>query len=142
VSLNRVVNLALLDFLGGGVGEELRLRLRLFVLVNEERELRSFSRTMLRSGSFLPEYAAKLLGEPKGKPFYFEGRKPLDALNPVEADVVRRILARREEISREIAEVLGKLLPEKRFVLGDDSESLRSDRKNCNGGEGEVGKAA
>jgi len=125
---NRVVNLAVSEFLKSSCNvEELRLQLRLEELTREENELRRFSRVMLRSGSFLPQYAQKLLREP-GRPVSLvrDGQVPLKALSLNEEQVIRRILAKREAIAKEMAEILDQLLPEKRFRLKPEPRRLRS----------------
>lgn len=130
VPLNRVVNLAVQSFLGSCDVGDLKLRTKLAGLIREEAELRQTMRVMLRSGSFLPQYADKLFREEyvKGEsPLVRMGQVPLKALSPREEDVARRVLAERDRIAGEIAEVLDQLLPEKRFRL-KPSRSLRSDK--------------
>jgi len=126
LGLNRLVNEAVLLWLNGSSVEQLRLRARLVVLQKEEEGLRQSMRVMLRSGSFLPKYAKQLFREP-GRPIGFirDGQVPLKALNPKEEDVARRILAERERIAQEIADVLRKLLPEKRFRLKPECSQSR-----------------
>jgi len=138
---NRVVNLAVSEFLKQGCDvEQLRLKLRLEELAREEGELRRFSRVMLRSGSFLPQYAQKLLREP-GRPVSLirDGQVPLKALSPSEEQVVRRILAKREAIAKEMTEILDRLLPEKSFRLKPEpsrrSWSRRRGTNKPKGGE-------
>ena len=111
VSVNRVVNLAVQEFLGQCDSEELRLKARLAGLLREEAELRKVSNAMLRSGSYLPGYVQKVLREP-GRPVSLVRDKqvPLKALNPKEEKVFRRIASRREQIATEIAEITEQLL--------------------------------
>lgn len=118
--LNRAVNEALLFWMGVQGDEVLRLRARLALLRREEMDLRQSMRVMLRSGSYLPQYADKLFREryDGGSSFFVRrGQVPLKALSVAEEDVARRVLAERERIAGEIADVLGKLLPKKRFRL-------------------------
>lgn len=120
VLFNRVVNLAVQDFLGCCDVEELRLKARLAGLMREEAELRRSMRVMLRSGSYLPQYADKLFREKYDKSipvFTRNGQVPLRALSKKEEDVARRVLAERERIAQEIADILGELLPKKKFRL-------------------------
>lgn len=131
VAFNRVVNLAVEQFLGCCHVEELRLKARLAGLMREEAGLRQSMRVMLRSGSFLPQYADKLLREryEQNVPeFLRKGQVPLKALNAKEEDVARRVLAERERIAQEIADILAQLLPEKRFRL-KPSRSRARDKK-------------
>lgn len=135
--LNRAVNEALLFWMGERSDEELRLRAKLVLLRKEEAELRQTMRVMLRSGSYLPQYADKLFREryDRGESaFVREGQVPLKALSRKEEDVARRVLAERERIAREIAEVLDRLLPKKRFRL-KPSRSRRRAKKAGKGGE-------
>jgi hypothetical protein len=122
VPFNRVVNLAVQSFLAGGDVEELRLRAKLSALLREENELRLYTRVMLRSGSFLPQYATKILREPgRALGYIRSGQIPLKALNPAEEKVFRKVLTRREAIAREVTRVLGELLRDVRpFRLKPD----------------------
>lgn len=111
VSVNRVVNLAVQEFLGQCDSEELRLKSRLSRLLREEAELRRVSNAMLRSGSYLPAYVQKVLREPGRPVSLVRGKQvPLKALNPKEEKVFRRIAAKREQIAQEIAEITEQLL--------------------------------
>jgi hypothetical protein len=132
VSFNRVVNLAVQSFLAGCDVEELRLRAKLSALLREENELRLYTRVMLRSGSFLPRYAAKILREPgRALDWIRSGQIPLKALAPSEERVFRRVLARREAIAKEITNVLGELLKDvKPFRLKPEPRRLRSRRRD------------
>ncbi len=137
LSLNHIVNEAVLSWLGGQGAEQLRLRARLVALQKEEAGLRQSMRVMLRSGSFLPKYAKELFREPgRSLSFVRDGQMPLKALAPKEEDVARRILAERERIAGEIADVLDELLPEKKFRLKPEPRRSRSqacDRTNVYG---------
>lgn len=117
LGFNRVVNLALEQFLGsaGQVSGELRLRVRLAGLMREECELRRQSRVMLRSGSFLPKYADRILRS-HDSPIQ-QGQKPLRALSRREEEIFRRILARRDKIVKEIVGIQDRLLPKEKFRL-------------------------
>lgn len=118
--LNRAVNEALLQWMGVQGDEELRLRARLVVLRSQEADLRQSMRVMLRSGSYLPQYAGKLFREKYDRSesaIVRHGQVPLKALGVKEEDVARRVLAERERLAQEIADVLDKLLPQKRFSL-------------------------
>lgn len=120
VPLNQAINEALLQWIGVQGDEQLRLRARLVLLRSEEADLRQSMRVMLRSGSYLPQYADKLLRERYDgaeSPIVRHGQVPLKALNAKEEDVARRILAERERLAQEIADVLDRLLPQKRFTL-------------------------
>lgn len=137
VSLNKFVNLACQQFLGVCDIEELRLKARLGQLMRQEAELRYNMRVMLRSGSYLPQYADKLFREKYDKNesmFVRVGQVPLKALSQREEDVARRVLAERERIAEEIADVLDQLLPKKRFRL-KPSRSRAHDKKAMKGGE-------
>ncbi len=137
VAFNRVVNLAVEQFLGGCDVGELRLRVRLGGLLREESELRQTMRVMLRSGSYLPQYADRLFREKYERDesvFVRRGQVPLKALSPKEEDVARRVLAERERIAQEIADILGQLLPKKRFRL-KPSRSRRRAKYAGKGGE-------
>jgi len=121
--LNEVVNLALEQFLGKADNEELCLRAKLAVLMREEKELRSASNVMLRSGSYLPNYVHRVLKEP-GRPLSHlpDPQRPLKALNPREEKAFLKIAARREEIADEIAHITEQLLRDvKPFSLKPDS---------------------
>ena len=137
VAFNRVVNLAVEQFMGCCDVGELRLRARLAGLLREESELRHTMRVMLRSGSYLPQYADKLFREKYDREeslFVRKGQVPLKALNKKEEDIARRVLAERERIAQEIADVLDRLLPRKRFRL-KPSGSRRRDKNGRKGGE-------
>jgi len=134
--LNRAVNEALLFWLGEQGDEALRLRAKLVLLRKEEAELRQIMRVMLRSGSYLPQYADKLFREKfdRGESaFVRKGQVPLKALSSKEEDVARRVLAERERIAQEIAEVLDQLLPKKRFRLKPSRSRRRAIKRK--GGE-------
>jgi hypothetical protein len=146
VPFNQVVNRAVECFLGICDREELQLLARREALLREEAELRRVCNAMLRSGSYLPGYAQKVLREPgRSMGFVRDGQVPLKALNPGEERVFRKILSRREEIAGEIAAVQLQLLKDvKPFRLKPDlhrrvrrsgrSGSLRSDSQ-LKGGE-------
>ncbi len=131
VAFNSVVNLAVRRFLGVCDVEELRLRAKLVLLRRQEADLRQSMRVMLRSGSYLPQYADKLFREKydKSEPFVRHGQVPLRALSAKEEDVARRVLAERERIAQEIADVLDRLLPEKRFRLKGSGSRRRVKNK-------------
>jgi hypothetical protein len=122
VAFNWVVNEAVWVFLGSCDVEELRLKATLAGLLREENELRLYTRVMLRSGSFLPQYATKILREPgRALGYIRSGQIPLKALNPAEEKVFRKVLTRREAIAREVTRVLGELLRDVRpFRLKPD----------------------
>ena len=127
VSVNRVVNLAVGQFLGGCDVEELRLRARLLMLMREEAELRRVQNCMLRSGAFLGDYVRRRLGRPVGPP------RPLAALSGREAAVFERIAGERERIANEIVSIMERLLKDaSSFRLGEDGSRV----KKCGGGEG------
>ncbi len=135
--VNRAVNEALLFWMGERGDEELRLRAKLVLLQREEVELRQSMRVMLRSGSFLPQYADKLFRERYDRsesPFVRKGQVPLRALSKREEEIARRVLAERERIAQEIVEVLDRLLPKKKFRL-KPSRSQRCDKNQRRGGE-------
>lgn len=130
VSFNRVVNLAVEQFLGACNVEELRLKARLACLMREESELRMYTRVMLRSGSFLPQYATKILREPgRALDYVRSGQIPLKALNPDEEKVFRRVLTRREEVAHEIAEILAELLRDVKLFRLKPERRSRSRRR-------------
>jgi len=141
VSLNKVVNRAVEQFLGHADVEELKLRAELEVLLREEAELRRVSNAMLRSGSYLLGYVQRVLKEP-GRPLSHlpDPQRPLKALNPKEERVFRKIATRREEIAEEIAVITEQLLHDvKPFRLKPDlqrrSWSCRHGRNTVEGGE-------
>ncbi len=141
VSVNRVVNLAVGQFLGGCDVEELRLKARLLMLLREEMELRRIQNTMLRSGSYLPAYVARTLREP-GRPLWHvpDAQRPLKALSPREERVFRRIAARREMIAREIAEICERLLKDvKPFRLKPEPRKRKRKVEEVKGQDGEGG---
>jgi len=127
VGFNEVVNRGCQLLLGSADVEELKLRAKLVALRREEADLRQSMRVMLRSGSFLPKYAKELFREPgRSVSFVRDGQVPLKALSPREEDIARRVLAERERLAAEIAEVLDKLLPEKKFRLKPEPARSRS----------------
>ena len=135
VSVNRVVNLAVQEFLGQCDSEELRLKSRLCSLLREEAELRRVSNAMLRSGSYLPAYVQKVLREPGRPVSLVRGKQvPLKALNPKEEKVFRRIAAKREQIAQEIAEITEQLLADVKPYRLKPSHVDRP-RKQRKGGE-------
>jgi len=73
LSFNRVVNLAVQQFLGGCDVEELRLRARLAALLRGEVELRRVCNAMLRSGSYLPGYVRRVLARKQHLPSTSQG---------------------------------------------------------------------
>jgi len=141
VALNRVVNLALEQYLGKADVEELRLRARLSGLLREEAELRRLCTAMLRSGSYLPSYVQRVLREPGRSLSHLpDPQRPLKALNPKEERVFRKIATRREEIAEEIAVITEQLLNNvKPFRLKPDlhrrSRSCRHGKNTLEGGE-------
>ncbi|MGQ9640680.1 MAG: hypothetical protein ACUVUF_00960 [Candidatus Bathycorpusculaceae bacterium] len=129
--------MAVQDFLGQADVEELRLRAKLASLRRQEAELRQVMRVMLRSGSYLPQYADRLFRErfDRNEPsFVRSGQVPLKALNAREEDIARRVLAERERIAQEIADILDRLLPKRRFRL-KPSRSCRHGKNIEKGGE-------
>jgi hypothetical protein len=156
LGFNEVVNLAVQSFLGQCDVEELRLKAKLVALMKEESELRKVCSCMLRSGSYLPFYAEKVLKDHKGKPSPFmysveNGDRPLRALGSREEKVFRKICTRREEIACKIAEIQNELLKDvKPFKLDfegssesskeGDSRSRAHDNSEPNGGEKEHGE--
>jgi hypothetical protein len=134
VSFNRVVNLAVQQFLGGCDVGELRLQVRLDGLLREEARLRKACNAMLRSGSYLPGYVQRVLREPGRSLGHLpDAQRPLKALNPREERVFRRIAARREQIAREIAEIEEQLLRDvKPFRLKPDLRLSRSRARGKN----------
>jgi len=141
--LNRAVNEALLHWCGMQNDKALRLRARLVLLRSQEAELRQNMRVMLRSGSYLPQYADKLFREryDRSEPsLVHRGQVPLRALSAKEEDVARRVLAERERIALDIAEVLDQLLPQKRFRLSSRSRRRRRDIYERKGGGKQYGE--
>jgi len=135
--LNRAVNEALLFWLGAQGDEELQLRAKLVLLRSQEADLRQNMRVMLRSGSYLPQYADKLFREKydSSEPSLVRrGQVPLKALSPAEESVARRILAERERIAQEITGILDKLLPEKKFKLKPSQSRRRRRRRDVHRG--------
>lgn len=115
--VNQVLNEALLDWVGHEGDAKVKLRARLYVLQDEENRLRQTMRIVLRSGAFLPSYAAKLV-QGDEKLSVKLGRQPLDAIaTKEEANIVKRILARREAIVKEILEIENELLPQEKYEL-------------------------
>jgi hypothetical protein len=119
--LNRVVNLALLQYLGGVVTEEeLQLEARKVGLMREEADIRRSWRLIGRSGSYLEGYAAQVLQPQEYREYqkvmrrdvvgaeYSDerrGRIPLKALSKKEERLFRKMMARREEIAKELTEI-------------------------------------
>jgi len=133
--LNRAVNEALLFWMGVQQDDKLRLKARLVLLRHQEVELRQAMRVMLRSGSYLPQYADKLFREKYDRSdpvFVRKGQVPLRALSAKEEDVARRVLAERERIAQEIADVLDQLLPKKKFRLKRSRSRRRDIHKSVN----------
>jgi len=128
VSLNKVVNLSVQNFLVGCNSEEFKLRAKLASLLREEAELRRVCTAMLRSGSYLPGYVQKTLREPgRLVSLVRDGQVPLKALNPREERVFRKIASRREQIAAEIAATQERLLKDvKPFRLKPDLHRSRS----------------
>jgi hypothetical protein len=117
--VNQVLNESVLDWVGHEGDEKVKLRARLYRLQDEENELRQTMRIVLRSGAFLHGYAAKLV-QGDEKLSVKLGRQPLDAIaSKEEADIVKRILARREAIVKEILEIENELLPHEKYELKD-----------------------
>ena len=138
--LNKVVNLAVESFLGMCDREELQLLARREALLREEGELRHVCSAMLRSGSYLPSYAQKVLKQ-VGRPLdhLMDSQRPLLALNPREERVFRKIMTRREQIAEEICEIEERLLKDiKPFRLKPEaswSHRRRRDKVKFDGGE-------
>ncbi|MCK4478385.1 hypothetical protein KAU88_07655 [Candidatus Bathyarchaeota archaeon] len=133
LSLNRVLNEALLLWFEEGCESELKLRAQLARLLHEENELRQSMRVVLRSGAFLDSYAAKLV-EGDEKLSVKLGRQPLAVLaDRKEVEIVKRILARREAIVKEICEIEDQLLPEKQYVLKGSRSRQRMTYKRKGG---------
>lgn len=134
VNFNEVVNRAVSAFLGACDVEELRLKARLAMLMKEEAELRRVSVCMLRSGSYLPGYVRRVLREPGRSLSHLpDPQRPLKALNPREERVFRKIVARREQIAREIAEIEERLLWDvKPFRLKPDLHGRSRSRRRDN----------
>lgn len=131
--VNRVLNEAFLEWVGGLGDEKLRLKARLFRLLDEERELRQTMRVILRSGAFLDGYAAKLV-EGDEKLSVKLGRQPLAALaSKEEVEIVKRILARREAVVSEICLIEKELLPKIEYEL-KGLRSLRSAKQKRRAG--------
>jgi len=133
--LNRAVNEALLFWMGVQQDDKLRLKARLVLLRHQEVELRQAMRVVLRSGSYLPQYADKLFREKYDRSdpvFVRKGQVPLRALSAKEEDVARRVLAERERIAQEIADVLDQLLPKKKFRLKRSRSRRRDIHKSVN----------
>lgn len=133
-SFSAVVNLLLEKVieknLAGPIEESLGLEVRRLQLIEEETGLRQTLKVILRSGAYLPQYAEKLFGGEKPTMFR-KGRLPLPALTDVrEQNIVRRILARRENVVSELLEIEDKLLPEDRFEVGleETGWTVRSNR--------------
>jgi hypothetical protein len=126
VSFNRLVNLSVQGFLGECRVEEVRLKAKIAALLKEETELRRVSSCILRSGSYLPGYAYRVLKEPKERPFSFlpDSQRPLKALDPEEEKVFRKICTRRDEFAQEITDLQGQLFKDvKPFKLDPEPRS-------------------
>jgi hypothetical protein len=125
VSINQALNEALLYWAGGLNDEQLRLKVAKSRLLAEERDLYQTHRVILRSGAFLDSYAAKLIEGDETLSAKL-GRQPLVAVaSSKEANVVKRLLARREAIVKQIVEVEDKRLPEEEYVLKEDRPARR-----------------
>jgi hypothetical protein len=137
-SVNRLVNLAVENYVGGCDVDSLRAFVEIGRLCREEKFLINVSKTMLRSGSYLPQYADRLFrsSEDSGRrrimPMGYsrQDRELRKVLDPMEEEVMRRVLARREAVAQRIAELLDKVLPQEKFSL-----SRRPDEKSLKGGD-------
>jgi len=126
LAFNRVVNLAVLEFLKGGVDDgRLRLEAELDVLLREEARLRRVQNAMLRSGAYLPGYVARVLRKPGGlSELQRRGELPLEALaDKREVQVFLKIAQKREMVAKRICEIEEQLLRdvEPFKVPGEDS---------------------
>jgi hypothetical protein len=110
VAFNKVVNLAVQDFLGNVDVERLRLEAELDCLLREEAYLRKVSNAMLRSGAYLPSYVVKTLRKPNGFELVRHGEIPLEAFDKREAKVFLKICAKREIVAKRICEIEEQLL--------------------------------
>lgn len=105
-------------------------------LRREEACLRRDLELILRSGAYLQDYARRLLEGDEKEVSKLKSRKGVYAnLDVKELDVILRILARREAISKRLVELLDKKLPEERYPFGLTEEGFRIKRK---GGEHSV----
>jgi len=121
--LNDVLNRALAFYFNVNSSvDSVRDFARLSLLFAEEKRLVQLNKVMLRSGAYLDLYAEKVLRGGESRDDAKLGRKPLDALAPNETPIFKRMVARREAITKEIVEILGRLLPEEEYVLKDDRE--------------------
>lgn len=151
---NRVVNLALLRYLGVEVDDEvLRLEARKLELLREEADIRRMWCAIARSGAYLEGYAARVLMPQEYREWMKverrdsvfsdvrRGRVPLRALSRREEKLFKRMCARRDEIARELVEIELKLLPRKRWRWKSRRRRSRSQpavtttqaRKQCSG---------
>jgi hypothetical protein len=102
-------------------------------LRREEALLRRDLELILRSGAYLPDYARLLLEGDREEVSKVKNRMGIYArLDDKELDVVLRILARREAISKRLVELLDKQLPEERYPFGLTEKGWKTKRK---GGE-------
>ena len=133
--LNRIVNLAVLEFLRGSSVdvEALKLEAQKIGLMREEADIRRSWRLIGRSGSYLESYAAQVL-QPReyleyrkvmrrnvvGAEYTDErrGRVPLGALSKKEEKLFRKMMARREEIADELTEIELKLFELRKVPKG------------------------
>lgn len=147
--LNRLVNLAVLEFLRGPNAsvERLRLEAHKLELFREEADIRKTWCTIARSGAYLEQYAVRVLMpqeyrelmkvQAREDGFYNvrdvrRGRVPLQALSKREERLFKRMLARREEIAKELVEIELKLLPKKRWrwKIRRRSKSPKRDKRD------------
>ena len=131
-AVNLLLEATISQGLIGEVEEALALEVRRQQLLFEEAGLRQTLKVLLRSGAYLPEYARKLFEGKDARDFaYRKGRLPLSALaSAKEQEIVKRILARREQIVLELLGIADKLLPKEQFQVGleESGWTVRSNR--------------
>jgi hypothetical protein len=136
-SLSFLVNKACLALLEKGLPEELvhkiRVEAEIEELKREERCLRQNLTLILRSGTYLRNYAKSLLEGDKEEISKLKSRNGIYArLDSKELDVILRILARREAIAKRLVELMDEQLPKERYDFGLTEHGWKINRK---GGE-------
>jgi len=131
--VNKACEVFLLERLTGEVKERFLLEAEVSHLIEEEKNLRQDLALILRSGAYLKDYASSLLEGDKAEVSRLKRRRGVYAcVDAKELDVILRILARREAISKRLVELMDKTLPKDRYPFGLTEKGFRAKPK---GGE-------
>lgn len=131
VSVNDFVNRACEELiaskLSGEVLERFKVEAEMDSLREDERDLRSDLRLILRNGAYLPDYASKLLEGDRAQVSLIRRRRAVySQVEPEELDVILRILARREAIAKRLVELKAQTLPKDRYPFGLTERGFRT----------------